>query len=177
MVLHHLYLAPSGPGDTVSQAVLPLVFDEPTVATLPNYDVDRDSAPGLQILRSPDDVQSSDPADVQRFVFSYDGAVQANGNFKVDLEVAARDFAKADVDVLGALYRCDVASCTEVATAGKEAKNADRFKKLKLDFGDVSMTLAPHETLELRIAVDDDSEADMWLGFGTADIKGTLHSH
>ncbi len=176
VLLDRLYLAPSGPGDTVSQPVLPLVFDAPTVDSLPNYDTDRDSVPGLQILRSEDGVASNDPAEVQRFVLDDDREIQVSGDFKVELEVAALDFVKADVAVVGGLYRCDGASCAVVATAGKEAKNVDRFRKLNLNFGPVSTAFAAHESLEIRIAVDQDSEADMWLGFGTTSMRGIVRA-
>ena len=47
-------------GDTASQAVLPLAKTPPTATTLYNYDTDRDTSAGLQILAGGSGASESD---------------------------------------------------------------------------------------------------------------------
>ncbi len=164
--LEQVYLAPSGPGDTVSQTYLPLVSTSFPDIPLPNYDTDRDAFAGLVIAKDKAGVGGSDPTTIQHFTLSAKEPTLVQGEVTVHVIVAAKDFSDVDINVEAGLYRCST-SCRPLAVGDKWVPNASRFKPANLDLGALDLVLAAGERLELRIAVLDGSGDDAWLAFGT----------
>ncbi len=84
--IYYLFNNPMTPtGDTAAQPVLPMDLAQPPDGTLFNYDVNRDSAPGLIIQRGGSGAFETDPAKIQRWQlapFTEDYMLQASVRVK-----------------------------------------------------------------------------------------------
>ncbi len=173
----HLYLLGSGAGDQGSQSVLPFGDTRPADVALPNHDTDRDAAPGLLLQKDSSGVNGTDSTKVQRWRTGFDVARRIDTPVRVELHVAAKDFQKKDIRVQAQVLKCGLSGCQSLGVGDKEVLNADRFKRVSIDFGDIDTMLLLGETLELRMAILGDSEDDAWLAFGTENFDACIHLH
>ena len=170
-----LYLLPGGSGDQASQWLLPFGRERPADGPLYNYDTDRDDFPGLLIAKDGAGVAGTDPTKVQRFRTVFSSVGRLDGDVLVELDVAAKDFAKQDIHVEIELRKCDTqGSCGSLGIAERTVQNADRLKKAIIELEGIDAVFQVGDTLELRIAILDDSEDDAWLAFGTRDYDGRI---
>lgn len=171
-----LFLLPSGPGDTSSQAHLPLGVEPPADIGLANYDIDRDGDPGLLIEKDSAGVDGSDPTKVQIFTVAHSSAVRIEADLRAELYVAAKDFDSKDILVAVLVERCDLAgTCMALGYSDKWVRNADRFKRVTVPLGDIATTIEPGDRLQLRVAALGESDDDMWLAFGTDAYSSSIH--
>ena len=170
----HLYLIGLGTDDQPSGTILPLGLDRPAAMALPNYGTDRDVAAGLLVQKDSAGVNGTDPAKVQRWRSGLEVAMRIGIEASVELDVAAKDFAKKDIRVQAQLLKCNAVGCESLGVGDKTVRNADRFKRLRIDLGEIDTLVLIGETIELRVAVLDDSEDDAWLAFGTEDYAGRI---
>ena len=129
----------------------------------------------MPVERGPAGLDETDSTRIQRFRVDVgvDGVLA--GNARVQMYVAARDFTKTSVHVQTGLYRCsDGGSCTPLASGDKVVPNADRFRLVTVPMGAVDEALQAGDQLELRVVVLDDSAADAWFAYGTAEFPSGL---
>ncbi len=140
---------------------------DPPDIDLVNVDADRDAEPGAFIQRSADGIDSNDPTQLLVFSSTLTTPYVIEEDVHVDLYVAAQDFRRRDVRVEVGLYRCAAGTCALLDSDTRVSRNADRFKLTKFHFVDLETTIGVGESIEVRIAVLDNSEADGWFAFGT----------
>ena len=162
---YYLFASPVA-GDTVSSEVLPTATRLPQNWTLPNYDTDRDSAPGLLIVRG-GALATGDPARLQRFAVDTAIDLSLRGRHQVHLWVASADGGDRDMDVSVALARChDVTgSCNVVAITSRSFEVRSGFELQSFDFGRLTQTIAAIQHLEVWVAVGANSESDLVLAY------------
>jgi hypothetical protein len=148
---------------------------DPPDIPLPNFDTDRDSAPGVLIAKDSAGINGSDPTKVLKFEGRFTSTLQIDGNVHVDVYAAPKDFSGADLVVEVGVYRCgSLGGCSLIGSDTREYKDADEWKKKKFHIHDVQATIDPGEWLEVRVAVLDSSEDDAWFAFGTESYDSRL---
>ncbi len=170
---YYLFASPVA-GDTASQELLPTAQRLPQQLTLPNYDVDRDGAPGLTILRG-GALAPGDPVHMQRFSVDPAADLGLRGRHQVHLWVAPTGGSEQTLNVTVALTRCndDRTNCATVATAaGTAVATAGSFELLSVDFGRLTQNIPVAQHLEVWIAADASSTADLTLAYD-ASIYGS----
>ncbi len=162
---YYLFASPVA-GDTVSQEVLPTATRLPQNWTLPNYDTDRDSAPGLLIVRG-GALATGDPARLQRFAVDPAGDLNLRGQHQVHLWVRSADGGDRNTDVSVALVRCHDGggSCTVIATSSRSFRVGGGFELQSFDFGRLTQNVPAIQHLEVWVAVGADSESDLVLAY------------
>ncbi|NND73576.1 MAG: HD domain-containing protein [Ilumatobacter sp.] len=167
------FLASSGVGPVASSEILPMSMSPPIEYWLYNYDTDRDNDEGLALEASEDGVNARDADEVQAFRHPLTGTV--DGGITAKLYVAAEDFEREDIAVEVSVRRCDASgTCEELARRNKTVSNARYFKSLNVSLGSVQAKFAPGDEIELRVATLEESEADMWLAYGTTVFPSSL---
>lgn len=172
---YYLFASPTA-GDTASQELLPTAQRLTQQVTLPNYDIDRDGALGLTILRG-GALSTGDTAHMQRFSVDPSGDLSLRGRHQVHLWVAPAAGVEQDVRVTVALARCndDRTNCVTVATAtGSAEATAGLFELVSVDFGRLTQNIPAAQHLEVWIVADASSSADLTLAYDAGNFGSGL---
>ena len=171
----YLHNDPSPPaGDTASHATLPVDLTAPTASVLHNYDIDRDTFPGLLIKKGGSGAGETDPTKYQAWrsaVVATDLTIQ--GNVVVELWSAMKEFAQGKQGRATVYLRhFDGSSSTEIAQATRTdgdwqgGSSGWVLKSFVLGVG--PYTVAAGHSLELTVIVEPSSADDMWFAYDTA---------
>ncbi|HEX4983912.1 MAG TPA: HD-GYP domain-containing protein, partial [Ilumatobacteraceae bacterium] len=157
-----IYLSSPGSGDVESRTVLPLSVDQPPVlASVPNYDTDRDNDAGLLLKHD------SGPESEQLFRLELMQAVHLRGVIPVELFASARNNnGSFTLDVR--LRSCRGTDCTEVAYERVTATSTGiGFVSMAFDLVPIDTVLSAGDALELVISVPT-SGHHVWLAYDTS---------
>ena len=160
--------------------MLPFTTTVPAAGPLPNYDTDRDAAPGLGIREADNHLGTGDPAKFQKWSMSVQTGRILAGRATLDLWAAMEDFDAGEAGrVIASLSSCNASGweCAELATGDARVVQDDApgsFLPVTIDFGVVSASIPPNRTLVVKVVVDGDSADDMVLAYGTATYAGAL---
>jgi hypothetical protein len=170
--VYYLHNNPSPPtGNTASQHDLSCSTTVPTANTLYNYDTDEDSAPGRSIKKGGTGPNEADNRRHQHWTTpAMPTAVSINGNVRVDLWTAAKDFGNGSIH--GTVYLADVfgPSRTLLAQAGFAFQGQASFSQSTVFMG-VNHTLAAGHSLELMVISPNSSSDDLWIAYDTTAYK------
>lgn len=163
-----LFLGGGVVGGIPAPAVHDISSTAPLDVSLPNVDTDRDAAPGALVQKDAAGIGGNAPTKVLAFSGTMVAPLVIDGNVHIELYVAAKDFAKKDIEVEVGIYRCDLLDrCTLLGSDTREVKNAKHWRKTKFHLRHVDATVGIGERVEVRVAVLDASEDDGWFAFGT----------
>ncbi|MBI5088961.1 MAG: hypothetical protein HZB15_08915 [Actinobacteria bacterium] len=170
-------LGSSAVGNVVSQPVLPLAARSPLNASLPNFDTDRDSNPGLLIRRG-GALAVGDPARMQRFRLAPATPTRIDGSASVRLYVAPAGLLLDAMTVNVALAHCigpTLDTCTVLATGSVGFVGLlSQFQAVDVGLGAVDATIAPPHALEVWVVADSSSSRDLWLAYDTTSRPSAL---
>ena len=170
-----LYLGSGVVGDIIAPAFHGVTAIAPPDIALPNFDTDRDAAPGALVQKDAAGINGTDLTKLLRFKGAMIAPYVIDDDLHVELYVAAKDFAKQDVEVEVGLYRCNIVDqCTLLGTDTRDVKNAKQWKKTKFFFDDIDATIGIGESIEVRVAVLDGSDTDGWFAFGTDQFDASV---
>jgi hypothetical protein len=145
----------------------------PPGGDLPNYDPNRDSAPGLVLAPTGGGVGETDPSKYQEWVFAASGYTLSVS--QVVIWAATKDF---DVNVTGRLevYVMDCgSSCEVLASRSANVSGSSSFSKVTIGTPAPSHVFATGRSLVVRVVVPEDSQADVWLAYGTSTYNARVH--
>ncbi len=146
----------------------------PPDVALPNYDVNKDDAPGRLVRKDAAGIAGTSPDTVVSF--SAWRSRDIVNNVHLHLFAAAKDFERSNITIEAGLYRCRPFQWCELLDSDLiEYRNADSFSKKVVHFKDAETKLHFGDRLELRLAVTDQSETDAWIVFGTNTYNSHLH--
>ena len=154
--------------------VLPVALD------LYNYDTDRDTSPGLLILKGGSGPNEGDPAKHQHWLSpALTAATVVEGTATVKLWCGTAGFDLALGGVVSAYLRdCDGSSCVELGggtlseSLWQHGSPNWTLKTLMFPVG--PYTVAPGHSLELVVVVEPTSPSDMWFAYDTNDLKSRV---
>jgi hypothetical protein len=178
---YYLYNFPSPPvGDTVSHSVLPLGTTPPTATELFNYDLNRNSMPGVTIAKGGSGAGETNAAKYQLWEGPQLGApLLLQGSAVLHIWSATKDFAPDKSGSVTAYLRsCSGAVCTTIAQATVNDDTwqgpGETWKQTTFTFSNLNYTAAAGMKLELKLIVDDSSEDDIMFAYDTATYKARL---
>jgi hypothetical protein len=170
-------LGSSAVGDVVSQPVLPLVARPPLNSSLPNFDTDRDSNPGL-LIRKGGALAVGDPTRLQRFRLTMPTVSKIDADASVRLYAAPAVLLLDGMTVNVALAHCtgpSLDNCTVLATGSKGFLGLlSQYQAVDITLGHVTATIAPPHVLELWVVADTSSSRDLWLAYDTSSRSSAL---
>lgn len=175
------YLKTNAPGNTTSATLLPLSTTVPTLGTLPNYDTNRDSAPGLLLAKSAS-LNETDSTKIQRWNLQTPVPLTLSGHVTLRLWTAMKSFSptKSGSMQVG-LYDCNPpgSSCQQFATAtvtssGAWSGGSSAWVAKDFDFGTVSRTINANRHLQIRVIVRNSSADDMLVAYDTTSYPSVL---
>ena len=170
----YLHNNPTPPdGDTGSQPVLPMSATPPTAAKLFNYDNDRDSASGVQILKGGNGANESNPLKYQAWRSgALAGGMIISGDATIDFWAGIKDFQggiKGKVTFF--LRDYDGAGYTEIANGLIDQSDwqagSDTFVKKTVTMPGLSYAMAAGHILEAKVVVNPPSADDTWFAYDT----------
>jgi len=155
------YLKNQGSGDTTAQIFKALSLNGPDASTLPNYDTDRDSVPGLSLQSTGSGFAEGNIARIQRFGLN-PGGQTLSGTAQLTVFVAT----DADLGGTPVTLRADLANCAVFyspcsspsiaeATATVSTWVNNGFQQVTFDFGPVSENFGSSRRLVVRIITED----------------------
>jgi len=173
-----MFLGTAGPGNTVSSPNLPLVAAAPTAPALANYDTDRDAFPGLLLAKGGSAPDETDPTKRQVWASAGAGPTAVRGTATLVIWAASKDFESDKGNRLRIeLQDCDagLGNCRSLgAGSGAVDASGPGFKPLAFDLGPVDSTIAAGRRVVVRIAVQNASDDDCWLAYGTTGYPAAL---
>jgi len=184
------YLRSSSAGDVASSPKLPLSASAgPTNGGLPNYDIDRDGAPGLLLQEAipglGEQLAETDPAKFQLWSYTMQSDTQLSGNARVTLYGAMKDMAANK----NARVRVFLLDCTTTTSAGADCSTIaigtvtrrpwsttpDTWVGFTAFLGDVDYPMSGGRALVLKLVVGGaESEDDMWFAYDASGFVSTL---
>ena len=152
----------------------------PDAAVLYNYDTDRDTSPGLLILKGGSGSNESDPTKYQAWLTpAFPAATVVDGTVMVKLWTGTANFQVALGGAVSAYLRdCDGSDCVELGGGTLSDSSWQRgspswvLKTITFPVG--PHTLAPGHSLELKVVVEGSSAGDMWFAYDTNDDKSRV---
>ena len=177
--LHNYPTPPKG--DTVSQVVLPMDTGLPSAAILHNYDLDRDSDPGLVLQRSINGLSETDPEKFQAWSTGpLTSPLSITGDVLIDLWMALVPPNSGETGVVSVYLRDrDGAAYTEIGEGAVFSRDwqsgSNTFvEKLAMIQG-VNYTIPAGHEFEVRIIVDDASLQDMSIAYDASMFSSLLN--
>ena len=171
----------SAAGDVGSQEVLPIrPTRTPVNASVANYDVDRNPDPGLTLVRTADALLSAAPDGVQTWIFSDRLAELPRLTVATIYASAATAGAAGDsIEVQAGIFRCNPTrlNCDELRsdTVVVAAPVPGDFTPLIFDLSSPERSTAPTGWhFELRVAVPEGSDSDIWIAYDAADAPAVI---
>jgi hypothetical protein len=152
----------------------------PVAPDLYNYDTDRDTSPGLLILKGGSGPNEGDPAKHQHWLTpALTAATVVEGTATVKLWTGTANF---DVALGGAvsayLLDCGGSGCVELGggtlSDSKWQHSSQTFVLATLTFPVGPHTVAAGDSLALVVVVEPSSPADMWFAYDTNDHKSRV---
>ena len=175
------YLENPGTGNTSSSTHLNLVTTAPTLATLPNYDTNRDSFEGL-LLAKGSGLNETDNTKNQRW--SVKGPIVGNVPVKLRLWSAMKGFDTSKRgSVVAGLYQCNdntsftgcsLLDSATVAPTTAWSGGSNTWVQKVWDFGTVNLNVPSNRRLYVKLVVNSASEDDMWFAYDTAAQSSAL---
>ncbi len=151
----------------------------PTAGSLPNYDANRDSAPGLLLQKTSKGWKENDASKHEVWVSSTTGQ-DIDAQVSLTFWSAMKDFNDEKRGRVEAyLLDCNAAgaSCSLVGQAVAETEpwsESGSWKMAILEFGSVTHTMAANRALAVKLVVGDDSDDDMWFAYDTTTYPSRL---
>jgi hypothetical protein len=151
----------------------------PISDSLPNYDPNRDSDPGLMLQKSADGWAENDSKKYQMWVSSSEG-MEINGQVTLNFWSAMKDFEDDKVGLVEAfLLDCSPGGggCVLIDQASRESdpwNPSETWVSKTIDFGVVTYSIAADRSLALKLVVGDDSDDDMWFAYDTTSYPSSL---
>lgn len=169
--LHNFPTPPTG--DTASQLLLTLEGGLPSATTLFNYDNDRDSEPGLILLRSQNGLSESLTTKYQVWRTGVlETPTVISGDVLIDLFAALTPVTQGQVGIVIAYLRdFDGISHTEIGSGAVFARDwqsgATGFVERMALVKDIAYTIPAGHELEVRLQIDIASQQEMTLAYDT----------
>ena len=178
--LHNTSTPPDA--DTVSHAVLPVDTELPTATTLFNYDTDRTSAAGLELVKTN---QGLNESNATRFQVWRSGPLAAtttiSGDVLFDVWAASKSFRQSRIGIMTFHlrdYDPIAVSHTEIGKGSVFARDWQFGSKTYLE----RMGLAPGfsysipagNELEVFVVVETEATQDMWLAYDTEEYASLV---
>lgn len=144
----------------------------PPNVPLPNYDPGRDTAPGLLLQKTDGGVNETDPSKYQQWVGDPSPVTLEIGDFVI--WAAIKNFDPDKTGLLS-LYLLDCASsCVLLDTAAAKVSGSG-WNQITASF-DIRRTFVLGHSIAVKVVVDDSSEDDMWLAYGTQTYNARLET-
>ena len=165
--------------DTAAQALLPMEGGIPSATTLFNYDNDRDSEPGLTLLRGQNGLAESVTTKYQVWRTGVLGKPTViDGDVLIDVFAALSPIAQGQVGIVIAYLRdFDGSSHTEIGESAVFARDwqsgSTEFVERMALMKNVDYTIPIGHELEVRLQIDIASEQDMIVAYDT-ELQSTL---
>jgi hypothetical protein len=146
---------------------------------LPNYDTDRNTSPGLTVIRSSEGLTSTDSRAVQRWRLTMTSALPVT-SARLEMWFSRSDANTADTIMVAAagLYDCaaDGTDCVELSeTFLPYSAVSGTFGGLAFDLHpSTAHTIPVGRALELRVATLDGSAADALVAYDSLEFPATL---
>ncbi len=165
--------------DTVSHPVLPVSARKPKTKKLPNYDTDRDSAPGILIKQGGTVTSLASTGRVQRWRFTpFKTDTQLGPNVEFELYVASKNFNRYKYGKMWAyLLHLDAqGNLVHVLGSGSiEAQDwGDTWQFQTISFNNSTYAFPAGHQLEIALTVDALSNQAMMVAFGSEDYPAQL---
>lgn len=152
----------------------------PVAPDLYNYDTDRDTSPGLLILKGGSGPNEGDPAKHQHWLTpALTAATVVEGTATVKLWTGTANFDVALGGAVSAYLRdCDGSGCVELGggtlseSLWQHGSPNWTLKTLMFPVG--PYTVAPGHSLELVVVVEPTSASDMWFAYDANDLKSRV---
>lgn len=170
-----LHLMNRGTGDTSSAATLPLAAGSPASGSLPNYDTDRDDAPGLLLAKDGAGLSTSDRTKRQDWSHTLDQAATLDGTVTLTVWIAAKD--KKNDETIGVRAALELCSpiCRQIGVGQWSGAGRSVYRAVEVDLGDLDLVAPAGSSLRLRIVVPDSlATTDLWLAYGTGHYSSRL---
>ena len=174
--LFFLHNDPTPPtGDTPSHAVLPIDVLGSFETTLFNYDTDRDTDPGLLILKGGSGATEADLTKHQ--VWRTDPQtvdLELDGDVLIELWTALTNFQLSSGGQISVFLRDRSTTGDYVEIGGATLSEADwqlgasDFVQKVVTILNLQYTVVTDHELEIKVIVDAASSSDMWLAYDTA---------
>ena len=175
--LEHLYFFlhnnPTPPvGNTNAQTDLPLDLAKPTSTTLFNYDADRDTQPGLQLIRS-NNLVDTDATKFQEWVSGpLSGPVTIDGGMTLFIAAAGLNFEiDKNMSLLAAVKDLDPGGGGEstIGDPGSEGFSSEAtWSLVTVHFDRVIYTIPTGHKLVLRVQFAEESGAEGMIAYDTS---------
>ena len=166
----------SGVGDVASQAVLPLANRSALNQSLPNFDTDRDTQPGLRIRRGGWGTVPG-PARMQRFRLEQAMNVNIDGLVSARVYAAPAGLGVGSMSIGVAVARCSTVndSCEELTRASAIFVGVlTGYQAVDIDLGDLNASFSATEVLEVWITAESPSTRDLLLAYDTVGYPSSL---
>jgi hypothetical protein len=145
---------------------------------LPNYDIDRDSHPGLNVNRG-DGLTENDAAKMQRWSAAMSATTRLAGTPTLDLWVGTKDFDDPTGQLDVGIYDCgSFGGCSLLSSATgdfDQSQHGGTFGRLTVSLPPIDVSIAAGRSLVLKVAPTDGSADDLWLAYGTTAYPSALH--
>ena len=159
----------------------PLIFHSPAVSSarpLPNYDTDRDGAPGLLVQKGVG-LGETNPNKMQRWWEAL-GPLQLRGTPSLELWAAAKDFDTGQSgQIVVGIYDCaaDKSGCVLLASGAASFNQATfgaTFGRVVIVMPSIDATITAGRGLMLKVAPIGESADDLWLAYGATAYPTSL---
>lgn len=172
-------------GDTAHQAVLPMDGEMPSavpqLTSLYNFDTDRDSEPGIMLVRSSNGLSETNPAKFQVWRTGVlTQPLSINGDVMVDLWAVLSPANPQEIGVILAYLRdYDGAGYAEIASGAVYARDwqsgSGGFVERVALIQNADYTIPAGHELELRLLVDEASDRNMSLAYDLEAFTAVLN--
>ena len=186
-----LFLRSAGSGDQVSTPVLPFSTGEgPTNSTLPNYDTDRDSGPGLllrQIEQGPgQQIAETDPTKFQLWMYPVSEDLVLSGSASLDIWAATINMESGlSARLRTYVFDCPASSvdgtdCTEIAPRRFDDRDPwstadDQWERALWDYGPINYTIAAGRSFAVKLTIaGDHTDEDMRFAFDATGFESSF---
>ena len=180
--LEHLYYFlhnnPTPPtGDTTSQTNLPLDLVAPTATTLFNYDTDRDSEPGIQLIRSSDPAETDDTKLQEWVSATLSSTTTIDARMSVFIAAAGKGFVEKDMVLLATVLDLDPGSGekTKIGDRASESfASQSTWSLISVHFDKVTYTVSAGHKLVVMVQFAPESGDEGMVAYDTTSYVAFL---
>jgi hypothetical protein len=152
----------------------------PVGADLPNYDPERDKAPGLSLQKTDNGALESDPAKYQLWL-SQPSTLELDGPAVLTLWSAMKDFKKSKGGHVEAYVLDCTPSGTDCRVVGSGSVQRDKWGRGssgwvvdRIELGSLSHSFPPTRSLAVKVVVAEDADDEMWFAYGAAPYRSAV---